>query len=110
MSTPRARAVADVALAVATGLLLTAAALHFATPCPEATLCALAVTPTRTTPWQRLRMWAAAHYWRLLHRAAMTDLEHQLEALEFAPLQIAHTRKRIAWLQRQVQRAEGARP
>lgn len=99
---------AAVAVAVAAGAGVAWAFLVWATPCADFSLCLAAVTPTRLSPWRRLRCALATAYWRVLLRAAQHDLLHQRAAHEFMPRQIEHTQRRIDYLARRMRQAGSA--
>lgn len=95
--------IANVLVAVAVGILLAAALLHFLTPCETATLCGAVITPTRLSPWARLRvelrhallrLRLAARAWHLRVKldAAVADETYLLDEIKQLPQQLAHTR------------------
>lgn len=95
-------------LAIAVGIGLAFALLHFGLPCQGASLCA-AVLPTQRSWLERTVL--DMQRWRLLHhiRSAQQELRFQAEALELAqwechhiPRQMEVTEAHIEQLSRQI--------
>lgn len=104
----RVHAFLGLLLAVAVGLGMAFAIIHFGLPCEGAALCA-AVLPTQRT-WLE-RMVLDLQRWRLLRhiRSAQQDLVYQNEALQLAqwecdhiPKQVEVTEEHIESLSRQI--------
>lgn len=113
-STRTVEAIANVLVAVVVGILLAAALLHFLTPCDAATLCGAVVTPTRLSPWARLRVEAehallrlrlAVRAWHLRHKlaAAEFDLQYLPDDIQAAQEQLEYTRLHAETLRLQLE-------
>lgn len=90
----RVHAFLGLLLAIAVGLGLAVALIHFGTPCAGASLCA-AVLPTQRS-WLE-RMVLDLQRWRLLRqiRSAQQDLTYQQEALQLAQWECDHIPRQL---------------
>jgi hypothetical protein len=90
----RVNAFLSLLLAVAVGLGLAFALIHFGLPCEGASLCA-AVLPTQRSWLERIVL--DLQRWRLLRhiRSAQQDLTYQQEALQLAQWECDHIPKQL---------------
>ena len=97
----RVNAFLSLLLAVAVGLGLAFALIHFGSPCEGASLCA-AVLPTQRSWLERIVL--DLQRWRLLRhiRSAQQDLTYQQEALQLAQRECDHIPKQLDVTQRHI--------
>lgn len=99
---------ANITVATVLGALAAAAAIHFLTPCDGASLCALAVTPTRLNPWVRIAQALRALRIRMLIASFENEAAHWEESARLAPDLAAAARQRIGELRVQLIQCGGS--